>query len=105
MYDSKRVKEKKDINLEYIFSKVTDYDIYAKYLGQFKVGYIYNSPFRVDKNPSFGIFKSKKSGKLLFKDHGSGECGDVIKFVELYTGITNYQDILKQIIMNVKYVI
>ena len=31
MYDSKRVKEKKDINLEYIFSKVTDYDIYAKY--------------------------------------------------------------------------
>ena len=60
MYDSKRVKEKKDINLEYIFSKVTDYDIYAKYLGQFKVGYIYNSPFRVDKNPSFGIFKSKK---------------------------------------------
>ena len=100
MYDSKRVKEKKDINLEYIFSKVTDYDIYAKYLGQFKVGYIYNSPFRVDKNPSFGIFKSKKSGKLLFKDHGSGECGDVIKFVELYTGITNYQDILKQIMQD-----
>lgn len=103
MYDSSRIKENSNpITLDYILSKVTEYDIYARYLGQFKVGFIYNSPFRRDKNPSFGIFRSRKSGKLLFKDHGSGDCGDVIKFVELYTGITNYNDILNQIIKDMQ---
>ena len=99
MYDSKRIKKQDNpITLNYILSKVTEYDIYARYLGQFKVGFIYNSPFRKDKNPSFGIFRSKKTGKLLFKDHGNGECGDIIKFVELYTGITNYNDLLLSLI-------
>ena len=99
MYDSKRIKKQDNpITLDYILSKVTEYDIYARYIGQFKIGFIYNSPFREDKNPSFGIFRSRKSGKLLFKDHGNGECGDVIKFVELYTGLTNYNDILNRII-------
>lgn len=103
MYDSKRIKKQNNpIALDYILSKVTEYDIYARYLGQFKIGFIYNSPFRKDKNPSFGIFRSKKSGKLLFKDHGNGECGDVIKFVELFTGITNYNDLLKQIIKDMQ---
>ena len=103
MYDSRRIrKQTNPITLEYILSKVTEYDIYARYLGQFKVGAIYNSPFRKDKNPSFGVFYSKKSNKLLFKDHGTGECGDVIKFVELYTGITNYNDLLNQIIKDMQ---
>lgn len=99
MYDSTKIKQQDNpITLDYILSKVTEYDIYARYIGQFKIGFIYNSPFREDKDPSFGIFRSRKSGRLLFKDHGTGECGDVIKFVELYTGLTNYNDILKQII-------
>lgn len=103
MYDSNRItKQDSPITLDYILSKVTEYDIYARYLGQFKVGFIYNSPFRKDKNPSFGIFRSKKTGKLLFKDHGNGECGDVIKFVELYTGITNYNDLLNQIVKDMR---
>lgn len=99
MYDSTKIKQQDTpVTLDYILSKVTEYDIYARYIGQFKIGFIYNSPFREDKNPSFGIFRSRKSGKLLFKDHGNGECGDVIKFVELYTGLTNYNDILNRII-------
>lgn len=99
MYDSTKIKQQDaPITLDYILSKVTEYDIYARYIGQFKIGFIYNSPFRKDKNPSFGIFRSRKSGKLLFKDHGNGECGDVIKFVELYTGLTNYNDILNRIV-------
>lgn len=104
MYDSKRAKRIQPITLEYILSRVTEYDIYARYLGQFKIGYIYNSPFREDKNPSFGIFRSRKTGKLLFKDHGNGLCGDVIKFVQEYTGITNYNDLLHQIVkdLNIK---
>ena len=97
MYSREQTKQP-DITLDWILSKVTEYDIYAKYIGEFKVGMIYNSPFRKDKNPSFGIFYSKRTNQLLFKDHGTGECGNVIKFVQLYTGITNYSDILKDIV-------
>lgn len=97
MYDKRRTKKPK-ITLEWILSKVTEYEIYAHYIGQFKVGAIYNSPFRKDKNPSFGIYYSKKTRQLLFKDHGTGECGNVIKFVSLYTGITDYGEILNNIV-------
>lgn len=61
---------------------------------------IYNSPFRKDKNPSFGIYYSKRTKQLLFKDHGTGECGNVIKFVSLFTGKTEYNDILSDIVDN-----
>lgn len=102
MYDKRRVKLPTTITLDYILSKVTEYDIYAHYLGQFKVGAIYNSPFRKDKNPSFGIYYSKRTRQLLFKDHGNGECGNVIKFVSLLKGITNYNDILSDIVDQLK---
>lgn len=98
MYDKRRVKIPTNLTLDYILSKVTEYDIYAHYLGQFKVGAIYNSPFRKDKNPSFGIYYSKRTKQLLFKDHGTGDCGNVVKFVSLYTGLTNYNDILSDIV-------
>lgn len=98
MYSRKRAKLPDNITLDWILSKVTEYDIYAKYIGQFKVGTIYNSPFRKDKNPSFGIYYSKRTKQLLFKDHGTGECGNVIKFVSLFTGKTEYNDILSDIV-------
>ena len=102
MYDSSHVKLQDTITLDYILSRVSEYDIYAQYIGKFKVGGIYNSPFRKDSNPSFGVFLSRKTGKLLFKDHGSGECGDVIKFVQILKGIYNYNDILVQIVKDLK---
>lgn len=98
MYSRKRAKLPDNITLDWILSKVTEYDIYAKYIGQFKVGMIYNSPFRKDKSPSFGIYYSKRTKQLLFKDHGTGECGNVIKFVSLFTGKTEYNDILSDIV-------
>lgn len=98
MYSRKRAKLPDNITLDWILSKVTEYDIYAKYIGQFKVGMIYNSPFRKDKNPSFGIYYSKRTKQLLFKDHGTGECGNVIKFISLFTGKTEYNDILSDIV-------
>lgn len=98
MYSKSRITLPQNVTLDWILSRVTEYDIYAHYIGQFKVGMIYNSPFRKDKNPSFGIYYSKRTRQLLFKDHGSGECGNIIKFVSLFTGLTNYNDILKDII-------
>lgn len=98
MYDKRRVKLPANLTLDYILSRVSEYDIYTHYLGQIKVGAIYNSPFRKDKNPSFGIYYSKRTKQLLFKDHGTGECGNVVKFVSLYTGLTNYDEILRDIV-------
>lgn len=86
----------KNLTLEDVLNKVSEYDIYKRYLGDFNVGRIYKSPFRKDKNPSFGIFLSRK-GTLLFKDHGSGECGNVVKFVGLYCNLSRYEDILEVI--------
>lgn len=102
IYDTTKVKDTFNITLDWILSRVTEYDIYAAYIGNFKVGMIYNSPLRKDKTPSFGCFYSRKTKQLLFKDHGTGQCGNVIKFIELYTGITNYSDILKDIVEKLK---
>lgn len=98
IYDTTKIKDTFNVTLEWILSKVTEYDIYAAYIGNFKVGMIYNSPLRKDKTPSFGCFYSRKTKQLLFKDHGTGQCGNVIKFVELYTGLTNYSNILNNIV-------
>lgn len=96
MYDRRKIKE--PITLDWILSRVTEYEIYSHYIGEFKVGMIYKSPFRKDRNPSFGIFYSKSHNKLLFKDHGTGECGDIVKFVSLLKGITDYNEILKDMV-------
>jgi len=97
MYEAKKAK-KKALTLDYILSKTTEYAIYESYIGTFKVGAIYKSPLRKDKTPSFGIFWSKSKGKLLFKDHGTGACGDAIHFVSLFTGLTDFSDILSDIV-------
>lgn len=95
MYSTIEVKAQ-GLTLDDILNKVSEYEIYKRYLGEFKIGQIYKSPFRKDKNPSFGIFVGRNS-KLLFKDHGTGDCGDIIKFVSLYYNITKYDEILTMI--------
>lgn len=102
IYDTTKINEEFEVTMDNILSKVTEYDIYSAYIGNFKIGMIYNSPFRKDKNPSFGCYYSKTSKQLMFKDHGTGECGNVIKFVSLMTGLTNYNDILRDIISKLK---
>ena len=102
IYDTTKIKDNVSITLDWILSKVTEYDIYAAYIGNFKVGMIYNSPLRKDKTPSFGCYYSKKTKQLMFKDHGTGECGNVIKFISLFTGLTNYSDILNDIVNKLK---
>lgn len=99
IYDTTNIKDNVEpITLDYILSRVSEYDIYRAYIGNFKVGMIYNSPFRKDKNPSFGCYYSRTTKQLMFKDHGTGDCGNIVKFVSLYTGLTNYSDILNNIV-------
>ena len=102
LYDTTKIQEEQQVTLDWILSKVTEYDIYSAYIGNFKVGMIYNSPLRKDKNPSFGCYYSRTTKQLMFKDHGTGDCGNVIKFVSLLTGLTNYSDILNDIVNKLK---
>ena len=90
------------MSLKDLLDKLDDYDIYSYYVGQFKIGKLFNSPLRSDdKNPSFAIFKGM-NGKLFFKDHGSGEGGNAIKFIKLYKGIQTRDELERELLRIVR---
>ena len=90
------------MSLKDLLDKLTDYDIYSYYVGQFKIGKLFNSPLRSDdKNPSFAIFKGMHGG-LFFKDHGSGEGGNAIKFVKLYKNINTKDELERELLRIVR---
>ena len=61
-----------------------------------------NSPLRSDdKMPSFAIFPSKTGG-LLFKDHGTGESGNALKFIKLYKGIQTRNELERELLRIVR---
>jgi hypothetical protein len=93
LYDTSKV-----INISEtdILAKVTEYDIFSYYIGgSIKIGKIMNSPLRKDNNPSFGIYKSKSSGSLLFKDLSTGDTGNCFKLVSLLFNTTYKKALLK----------
>ena len=99
MISTGRVLNKKSqvITRQDILDKISDYDIYKHYVGDFKIGSIYRSPLREDKNPSFGMFVDIKTGDLLYKDLASGDCGDFVKFVQKLKGLPSYKDAIIEI--------
>ena len=98
MYSTKTAKIASTTSLKDLLGKVDDYSIYSYYLGQFKVKKPMNSPLRSDdKNPSFVIFNSNTGG-LLFKDFGTGESGNAIKFIKLYRNITSLEELEKELL-------
>ena len=80
-----------------ILSKLNDYDIFSYYLGDFTIGKLYNSPLRIDKIPSFAVFKGRR-GNLMFKDHGSGISGTSITFIKEYKHITSEGELEKELL-------
>jgi len=85
---------------EKLMDEVSDYEVYRYYIGEFIVGKPFNSPLSKDKNPSFGIFPSKKvNGSLFFKDH-RGASGDVVNFVKHLFNLSKYTDALERIIID-----
>ena len=90
------------MSLKDLLEKLDDYDIYSYYLGSVQIGKLINSPLRSDdRNPSFAIFKGSKGG-LLFKDHGSGESGNAIKFMKLYKGIQTREQLERELLRIVR---
>ena len=68
------------LNKENILKRISPYDIFYHYVGNFEVGKIINSPLRSDVKPSFGIYVSKYTGDLMYNDFkvGSGNCFDFV---------------------------
>jgi DNA primase len=101
MYNTGKILDRRTeppITMEYILSKISEYDIFAKYVGEFKIGRIYHSPLREDPDPSFGIYVSSKTGSLLYKDLGNGDCGNVFKFVKRIKNLSTYKETYLEII-------
>lgn len=91
------------LSLNDIRQCLSDYDIYASYMGKFQIGKLYNSPLRnTDSNPSFAIFPAR-SGDLLFKDHGSGQSGNVITFVKLMENTDNINKVVQKLAKILKH--
>jgi hypothetical protein len=88
-------KERPDSEL--ILSKISDYSIWKYYYPDLEVNQLSNSPLRSDKNPSFSVFLSNKYGRLMFKDFGNGDRGDVFIFLSKYLQL-NYYEVLVRII-------
>lgn len=83
-----------DIDKEFVLSRVSQEEIFERYLGQTVVsGGSYYSPLRDDKRPTCSI-KKLQTGKLLFNDwtgHFKGDCFDLVG--RMYG--CNYYDVCK----------
>ena len=91
------------MSLKDLLEKLNDLDIYTYYLGQVKLGKLINSPLRSDdRNPSFAIFKGRNNS-LLFKDHGSGEAGNALKFMKLYKSINSREELERELLRIVRH--
>ena len=89
------------MSLKDLLDKLSDLDIFNYYLGKVKLCKLINSPLRSDdRNPSFAVFKGKNN--LLFKDHGSGEAGNALKFIKLYKGIDSREDLERELLRIVR---
>lgn len=94
IYDNNTV-----INLtkEETLSIINELDVYTYFLGFRPVlNQIYTSPLRQDKSPSFNLFLAK-NGHILYKDFGTGDAGDCIKFVKKLKNTTT-QKAIKEIL-------
>ena len=93
-----------NITKEMVLKHVDEYSIFCQYMGfRPTVGLLYVSPLRKDTNPSFGLFYTKGSKKLLFKDFGTGESGDCFKFARLMDRTTlkvTIRSLFKQYVTN-----
>jgi len=74
-------KKEELISKEFLFSRISDYDVYKYYIGDFTIGQVRKSPFRKDNNPSFSIYM--KNGKLQHNDFADdryrGDCIDLVQ--------------------------
>jgi 5S rRNA maturation endonuclease (ribonuclease M5) len=83
------------ITKSYIFAKISEYDVYRYYIGDFTIGQSRKSPFHKDNNPSFSVYM--RDGKIQHRDHSDDQYrGDCINLVEQLYNL-DIKDALKKI--------
>lgn len=78
-----------------LLETIDEYTLYCHYLGcKPELGETILSPIRVEQNPSFQIFESKKSSlvEYMWKDHGSNQSGDLFCLVQYMYGYSSKRE-------------
>lgn len=84
---------------EDILSLISEQDIFEFYIGSLPSKPI-NSPLRIDKVPSFGLFLSKKYNRILYNDLANGDIGNCFVFVKKLFGFTRISDAYNKIVVD-----
>lgn len=88
---------RKQLSTDIILSKVSELDIYTRYIGDINVKEMIHSPLRRDDNtPSFRL-QYNNNGRLTFIDYGTGQKGDVFTFVLLMFPMLGFVDMLEKV--------
>lgn len=86
------------ITKELILSRIPEERILTHYLGlPIKKG-LFVSPLRQDKRPTCAFYRSKTNNRIMFKDFGTGFCGDFVSIVMCKFNCSYYKAL--QIIAN-----
>ncbi|NLR61100.1 hypothetical protein HGH93_23565 [Chitinophaga polysaccharea] len=87
---------RRELTLESIFERTSEYEIYRHYLGHdFKNGVPFRSPFHKDNDPSASIIRTG-NGRLHFTDFGTVKfSGKVIDFVGKFYPGSNFNQLLQ----------
>lgn len=101
LYDFSKVKEQIFVSTEFILEKLSEIEIYEKYLGRLiDINKFYHSPFKVERTPSFKFYV--KENRLLFKCYSSGYQGNCFTFVNLLYTNLSFQEVLQKIAVDFK---
>jgi len=89
---------RKHISTDIILSKVSELDIYKRYIGDnISIREMISSPLRNDdRTPSFRLYYGNNS-KLKFIDYGTGIKGEVFNFVLLMFPILDFEGMLEMV--------
>lgn len=70
-----------ELTMDNVLKRVSPYQIFKYYMPSLDLGKCTNSPFRTDNDPSFGLFKGRESGEILYNDLKGGDSGNWVSFV------------------------
>lgn len=91
------VNVKKELSIEKIFNKVSQIDIYRRYIGDVSPKKMICSPLREDDHtPSFRLYYGN-NGDLRFIDYGTGTRGGVFDFVSILHPYLTFGELLEKV--------
>lgn len=92
---------KKTYEINDILKEVSEESILEFYFGVDQIPCVINSPLRVDKKPSFGLFYTQYG--ICFKDLAKGTKGSLYYLLELKLN-KNFEEVLEDIMSNIEHI-